>query len=200
MTTSTIHHIADAIALFDGLFANTYQTQLVRGGDEPIYLPADKEHARHRVVFARGFFASALHEISHWCIAGEHRRGLEDYGYWYLPDGRDADQQKAFEAAELAPQALEMIFSQACNLRFHVSVDNLGEVHVDREAFYHSVKARAARFKVEGLPKRAQAFEAALDTFYRQKQSLEDAIETGRARLLPGADMPEQPVLDFLVR
>ncbi|WP_417667272.1 elongation factor P hydroxylase, partial [Pseudidiomarina sp.] len=41
-----------------------------------------------------------LLEMSHWCIAGEKRRQLEDYGYWYLPDGRDAQQQHAFEQAE----------------------------------------------------------------------------------------------------
>lgn len=198
MTTSTIHHIADAIALFDGLFADTYLTRLVRGGDEPIYLPAGEDCVHHRIYFARGFFASALHEISHWCIAGPRRREMEDYGYWYLPDGRDADQQKAFEEAELTPQGLEMVFSQACKLPFHVSVDNLGEARVDREAFCHRVAARAARFKEEGLPKRARAFEAALDAYYRQGQSLAAAIDAGRAKLLPRADMPER--LDFSVR
>ena len=72
----------------------------------PIYLPADAAHPRHRIIFARGFYASALHEpeIAHWCIAGEQRRLLElittDYGYWYEPDGRDAITQAAFEIDE----------------------------------------------------------------------------------------------------
>ncbi|MFW6346646.1 MAG: elongation factor P hydroxylase, partial [Halomonas sp.] len=106
------HRLEEIIALFDGLFAERYRTRLVRGGDEPLYLPADDETPFHRVIFARGFFTSALHEISHWCIAGARRRRLADYGYWYLPDGRDAAQQRDFEAVEVAPQALERLFSE----------------------------------------------------------------------------------------
>ncbi|MDI8993212.1 elongation factor P hydroxylase, partial [Salmonella enterica subsp. enterica serovar Anatum] len=41
-----------------------------------IYLPADAQVPYHRIVFAHGFYASALHEISHWCIAGKARREL----------------------------------------------------------------------------------------------------------------------------
>src|SRR5690606_39383874 len=52
------------------------------------YLPASEPDGLARVVFAHGFFASALHEIAHWCIAGDYRRTLHDYGYWYCPDGR----------------------------------------------------------------------------------------------------------------
>ena len=172
-------HIADVITLFDGLFSHSYGTRLVRGGEEPLYLPADDECPHHRVIFARGFFASALHEISHWCITGPRRRELEDYGYWYLPDGRDADQQAAFEAVEVAPQALEMLFSQACGLRFHVSVDNLGDIEVDRDGFRARVESRAQRYEREGLPDRAEAFRTALLTYYRQGATLEAAITRG---------------------
>ncbi|ATJ81899.1 elongation factor P hydroxylase [Halomonas beimenensis] len=180
-----IHRLEDVIALFDGLFLPTYRTRLVRGGDEPLYLPADAESPHHRVIFARGFFASALHEISHWCIAGARRRGLEDYGYWYLPDGRDAEQQRVFEAVEVAPQALESLFAAACGHPFHISVDNLGEVEVDREAFAARVSARAARYEREGLPRRAEAFRTALDAFYAEGASLDEAVAAGRARLAP---------------
>ncbi|WP_346299343.1 elongation factor P hydroxylase, partial [Halomonas sp. BM-2019] len=75
------HRLEDIIALFDGLFGETLATRLMRGGDEPLYRPADAECPYHRVIFARGFYASALHEIAHWCIAGSRRRRLEDYGY-----------------------------------------------------------------------------------------------------------------------
>lgn len=177
------HRLDDIIALFDGLFLPTYRTRLVRGGDEPLYLPADSEAPYHRVFFARGYYASALHEVSHWCIAGARRRGLEDYGYWYLPDGRDAKQQQAFEAAELAPQALESLFSVACGRRFNVSVDNLGEVEVDREAFRARVEERATRLEQEGLPKRARAFRAALECFYHYGLSCEQAIAHGQGQL-----------------
>ncbi|MGR4067546.1 elongation factor P hydroxylase [Halomonas sp. LR3S48] len=174
------HRLEDVIALFDGLFQQRFDTRLVRGGDEPLYLPADEESPWHRVIFARGFYASALHEISHWCIAGKARRQLEDYGYWYLPDGRNAEQQRRFEAAEIAPQALEMLFSHACGLCFHVSVDNLGgETEVDREDFHGRVAARAARFVSEGLPPRAEAFRIALAAFYQQGLAHDEAVQAG---------------------
>lgn len=173
------YHIDDVTALFDGLFATRYRTRLVSGGDEPLYRPAENAAACHRLIFIRDYFASALHEISHWCIAGERRRQLEDYGYWYLPDGRDADEQQAFEAAEVAPQALELLFSRACRRRFHVSVDNLGDVPVDREAFRERVEARAERYRREGLPARGEAFRAALEAFYRDAVPLDAAIAKG---------------------
>jgi len=160
------HDIADLIALFDGVFAASYRTRLVRGGDEPIYLPADTEHDFHRIVFAHGFFASALHEISHWCIAGESRRELEDYGYWYEADGRDAGRQADFERVEIAPQALESLFSEACGKPFQVSVDNLEGVDVDRRAFGLKVAARAERYCREGIPRRAWALIDTLEVFY----------------------------------
>ncbi|MFG6159972.1 elongation factor P hydroxylase [Halomonas sp. 1390] len=181
------HRLEDVIALFDGLFQPTFKTRLVRGGDEPLYLPADAVSPWHRVIFARGFFASALHEISHWCIAGARRRELEDYGYWYLPDGRDADQQRQFESVEVAPQALERVFAEACGLPFNVSVDNLGEVEVDREGFRARVEARAERYLREGLPSRAAAFRRTLAAFYREGESLEAAVVAGRALLEPVA-------------
>lgn len=179
------HRLEDIIALFDGLFQATYQTRLVRGGEEPLYLPADADSPWHRIIFARGFFTSALHEISHWCIAGARRRQLEDYGYWYLPDGRDDAQQRDFEAVEVAPQALEMLFSRACDLRFHISVDNLeGDAEVDRDAFLARVESRAQRYEREGLPRRAEALHAALEAFYRDGAPLAEAVATGRHRLL----------------
>lgn len=84
------HDYTNLIEMFNCTFLDSYNTELILGGDEPVYLPADDGHRQHRIVFARGYFASALHEISHWCIAGEERRLVEDYGYWYEPDGRNA--------------------------------------------------------------------------------------------------------------
>ncbi|WP_299259900.1 elongation factor P hydroxylase [uncultured Kushneria sp.] len=168
--------VEQLIALFNHVFSSRYQTRLVRGDDEPIYLPADDAHAHHRIVFAHGYFASALHEISHWCIAGAQRRLLEDYGYWYMPDGRDDSAQEAFEAAEIAPQAIEKILTQACGRHFNVSVDNLeGSAEVDRDAFAARVDARQQRYLVEGLPARAEAFRQALVALFSEGQSPEQA-------------------------
>lgn len=181
--------LEDITALFDGVFAERYQTRLIRGGDEPLYRPASAETPYHQVIFARGYYASALHEISHWCIAGEKRRQQEDYGYWYCPDGRNAEQQRAFEQAEIAPQALESIFTHACGRVFHVSVDNLGgDVEVDIEAFSARVEARAQHYLEKGLPARAGAFKEALERFYGHQETLNQAVAQGRA-VLDQADL-----------
>lgn len=178
MTSQQQEHyqVEQLITLFNHVFSSRYQTLLVRGDDEPIYLPADEDHAHHRIVFAHGYFASALHEISHWCIAGVRRRLLEDYGYWYMPDGRDDSAQEAFEAAEIAPQAVEKSLTLACARHFNVSVDNLeGSADVDRDAFAAKVEARRQRYLNEGLPVRAEAFRRALKGLFIEGQSPEQA-------------------------
>jgi elongation factor P hydroxylase len=50
---------------------------------------------------------------------------MQDYGYWYAPDGRSAEQQELFEQSEVKPQALEWMFSVACGQVFRLSTDNL---------------------------------------------------------------------------
>ncbi|WOE31368.1 MULTISPECIES: elongation factor P hydroxylase [unclassified Acinetobacter] len=97
---------------------------LVRGDFEPEYFPATPETPA-RIQFAHGFFNSALHEISHWTIAGPKRRLQADLGYWYAPDGRTEAQQALFEQVEIKPQAIEWLFAQAFGRKFRVSLDNL---------------------------------------------------------------------------
>lgn len=117
--------VDELIDLFNQLFRDSLNTILVKGDDEPIYLPADTENTHHRIIFAHGFFASALHEIAHWCVAGAKRREWVDFGYWYKPDGRTAEEQAEFEKVEVRPQAFEWIMSQAAGHRFNFSADNL---------------------------------------------------------------------------
>lgn len=153
------------IDLFNRTFGD-FNTRLVRGTDEPIYLPADHQTPYHRIVFAHGFFASALHEIAHWCIAGKQRRLLEDYGYWYCPDGRNQAQQAEFERVEIKPQAIEWAFTEAAGRRFQVSTDNLNGAPPNREAFTRNVEAQLNWYREHGFPERAARFIAALsDTF-----------------------------------
>ena len=134
------------MAVFARWFAHR-QTVLVRGDDEPQYYAKTAELPA-QIVFAHGFFASCLHEISHWCIAGQRRRGLDDFGYWYAPDGRDAAQQHEFEQVEIAPQALECLFTLALGKRFRVSTDNLNAIrHGERNTqFDHNVYRQALVF------------------------------------------------------
>lgn len=113
------------IDLFNSLFCASYNTRLISGGEEPEYRPADAQHPYNRIIFTRDYTSSALHEIAHWCVAGEARRQQLDYGYWYIPDGRNTQQQMLFEEVEVKPQALEWIFSEACGIKFSISVDNL---------------------------------------------------------------------------
>lgn len=68
---NSTHKYEQLIAIFDGCFADDFNTRLIKGDDEPIYLPADDDVPYNRIVFAHGFYASGLHEISHWCIAGK---------------------------------------------------------------------------------------------------------------------------------
>ena len=167
---SETHHYQQLIEIFDGCFAASLNTRLVKGEDEPVYLPADAQIPYHRIVFAHGFYASALHEIAHWCIAGARRRLLVDFGYWYCPDGRDAPTQRQFEQVEIKPQALEWLFCVAASFPFNVSCDNLnGNCEPDRIAFQCLVHRQVMHFLSEGIPQRAARFIEALHKFYQTR-------------------------------
>lgn len=118
---------------------------LIRGEDEPEYFPATEQQPA-RIQFAHGFFNSALHEISHWTIAGEQRRLLPDLGYWYAPDGRTQEQQALFEQVEIKPQAIEWMFAKAFGRKFRVSLDNLTGEGGDGSTFKDNVYAQVQRY------------------------------------------------------
>jgi len=138
------------ITTFNDLFEISENTILISGTDEPLYVPAKTTHEKHRIIFAHGFFASALHELSHWLVAGKERRKLEDYGYWYKPDGRTKLEQIAFEQVEIKPQALEWILSVACNHKFHFSADNLNGDSAISEEFKENVRLQAIEYLTMG--------------------------------------------------
>ncbi len=146
-------------------FGNSHRTRLLGGAAEPCYQPAQGEQRQHLLFYREDFFASALHETAHWCIAGEARRELPDFGYWYAAQGRSAAAQREFEAVEDKPQALEWFFSQACGASFQLSADNFdphsGEVP-DTSSFAQRVVAQALYWQRAGLPKRAEQFYCAL--------------------------------------
>ncbi|EXJ09837.1 elongation factor P hydroxylase [Nitrincola alkalisediminis] len=166
------HRVDDLIQIFKDCFEDTYQTRLVRGDIEPLYRPAQPGQDLHEIVFAHGFFSSALHEISHWLIAGPQRRLLEDFGYWYEPDGRTAAQQALFEQVEIKPQATEWILSDAAGYRFQVSTDNLNGEFKDNTEFKHSVYQQVCHYCEEGLPMRTEIFRNALAAFYDTPRDL----------------------------
>jgi elongation factor P hydroxylase len=161
-----LHSHQDLSALFNAAFTQTENTVLVKGDDEPIYIPAKNVAQNHQIVFAHGYFASALHEIAHWCIAGKQRRLLEDYGYWYSPDGREVEQQIEFEKVEVKPQAIEWAFSCASGKPFSVSTDNLNGTPVNVHDFHVAVKKQVLLYLESGFPSRASQFIDVLHKFY----------------------------------
>jgi elongation factor P hydroxylase len=166
-------NIQDLQIIFNKTFKSSYRTVLTFGADEPFYQTAKNKEDHHKIICRSDFFASALHEISHWCIAGEERRKKDDFGYWYNPDGRNLQEQALFEKFEVKPQALEWIFSQACSRPFKVSVDNLSLDEYDPSLFKEKVYAQVLEYKRIGLPGRAKDFAQSLEDYYgKPKESL----------------------------
>jgi elongation factor P hydroxylase len=164
--------VDDLVGLFNECFVKTERTELCHGAEEPIYLPSDDQCSLARVVSTLDYFSSALHEVSHWCIAGEKRRTLIDYGYWYEPDGRDEATQALFEKVEVKPQALEWIFSKACGVNFRLSVDNVALPELKPSAFFiDAVTQQANRYLEQGMPARGRVFMEALVAFYGTQES-----------------------------
>ena len=154
------------VRIFNGLFTDSFNTRLEGGGDEPIYLPANDACDYHRLVFRSDYVSSALHEISHWCIAGEQRRQLEDFGYWYNPDGRTKSQQRTFEQVEIKPQAMEWMFSVAADHGFNISADNLSANIGASQNFVVSVVSQVKAWCEVPMPDRSLEFTRALSEYF----------------------------------
>jgi elongation factor P hydroxylase len=175
------HRAEDIIRIFNQCFSETYFTELVGGNPEPEYVPAhlrasavkdEKGLAKHAILFTKDYYASALHEISHWCIAGDARRQQLDYGYWYCPDGRTEAQQCEFEKVEVKPQALEWLFAEAAGFPFRPSFDNLNGSPVDAKGFADNVHLQAIGYLENGVNDRSRLLISALLQHYRQENSL----------------------------
>ena len=146
--------------LFNQEFAESDTTELIGGAAEPYYEPG----SLNRIYFRADYVRSALHEVAHWCVAGSRRRQLPDYGYWYSPDGREAEQQQAFFAVEARPQAVERCFCEAIGIPFSPSVDNVGAQIEPQQlcCFEARIQEWCDQFAHTGLPPRAARFITAL--------------------------------------
>jgi len=166
---STAPHCTSVLEqVFARCFEDRWNTRLRGGACEPYYEPSSNPQVQASLFYREDFFASALHEIAHWCIAGSKRRQLPDFGYWYAPQGRSAKEQANFEAVECKPQALEWIFSRACNYPFRPSIDNVqddGELP-KTNSFKQGIAEQAMRWQFAGLPDRAMIFFTALSELY----------------------------------
>lgn len=175
----SLHRYQDLVQIFDACFGASHNTQLVKGGCEPLYLPSHTKldgyvtRPYHQIIFAHGFFRSALHEIAHWLVAGAQRRQRVDYGYWYEEDGRSAAQQVQFEQVEVRPQAIEWILTRSCGHKFCVSIDNLNGEMTNPEPFKRAVAAQAQQIIDEGLSVRMSVLQRSLASHYGQSNALD---------------------------
>ena len=160
------------ITCFDTVLGEKFETELVGGGLEPIYLPKSMGRPKARIVFSHDYFSSALHELAHWCVAGDERRMQEDYGYWYEPDGRNSEQQRVFELVEVKPQATEWLLSKACGVKFRISADNLSANALPSFHFKKAIYEQVQLFCGGKLPKRTQILVEGLAECFLQSDVL----------------------------
>lgn len=137
-------------------FLPHYHTLLRGGYEEPFYVaPAQDRPAE--IQFTHDYYRSALHELAHWCVAGAERRKIDDYGYWYAPDGRTQQQQEEFFKVEVKPQAIEWALSLICGVKFDVSVDNLSNTVSGADAFKQAVREQLSVYLENAFPARTEA-------------------------------------------
>lgn len=171
------HNARDLEALFHHCFFEDHATVLVGGYSEPLYLPARDNRGVSQLQYRENYFSSALHEVAHWCIAGQERHALIDFGYWYEPDGRDVQQQADFEQVEIKPQALEWVFSVAAGAPFQISSDNLQAGQIgDSSDFVDAVYQQVQCFISGALPIRGELFTKALMACYRTDDPLDETL------------------------
>jgi len=106
------------------LLAPVFPTLTIQGGaDEPFY-KAPTETEKAVLYFRENYPRSLLHELAHYCLAGDRRRKLDDFGYWYSPCGRSAEEQTQFELVEARPQGLEKAMCEIVGIKFSPSTDD----------------------------------------------------------------------------
>lgn len=179
MTIAPQHSCQELQHIFRQCFSHSHNTVLQGGAEEPLYSPASDKQDHHVITFTRDYYASALHEIAHWLVAGETRRQQEDYGYWYAPDGRSNEQQLAFEQVEIKPQALEWMLSRAAGFRFRVSADNLQSGLGASPEFKQALYQQVLSWCQGGLGSRSKTLIDALSDFY----GCNDAYFSGQYQL-----------------
>jgi elongation factor P hydroxylase len=165
------------ITLFNQLFLVQENTVIQGGASEPFYQAAT-QGSPAVIYFREDFLSSALHEIAHWCIAGRSRRNKDDYGYWYEPDDRSAEQQLEFEKVEVKPQALEWTLALACNHKFHFSADNTNENIQVSDSFKDKVMALKDNYLAgKNLPSRARQLITELERAFNGNKQQEQNID-----------------------
>ncbi len=134
------------------------QLTIVGGADEPFY-KAPTESSGGILYFRSNYPRSLLHELAHYCLAGERRRQLDDFGYWYIPTGRTAEEQRRFEAVEARPQGLERAMCTIIGLKFTPSLDDFSG-RPPSESFLAELDATYQEMMTTPPPTAKQALDA----------------------------------------
>lgn len=173
--------------LFDHCFLETFQTRCLGGAREPVYLPGDATGTA-QLCYREDHAASALHEISHWCLAGAQRRQRVDFGYPYIDAPRSLVQQVTFLRCEVRAQALERLFAELVNVPFRCSFDDVDDRFVQlRPGFAAAVDSVHAQLQRQKLPARAAQFASALSALH-SRVTLPSGSVNGAVRTCPTAD------------
>lgn len=106
------------------LLSNVFPDLIIKGGAEEPFYEAPKGDSKAILYYRSNYPRSLLHEICHYCLSGEKRRQLDDFGYWYFPCGRSADEQLQFEQVEARPQGLEKLMCEIIGITFIPSLDD----------------------------------------------------------------------------
>ena len=149
--------------IFNSCFETSHRTILIGGGKEPIYRPGLDSSELNKIIYRQDFYASALHEAAHWCIAGKERRKKPDFGYIYQ-ETRCLKDQIDFCNLEAKPQALESIFHDAIGSdSFTPSLDGIEFQNDSRlvEEFSKIIQLEKIRY-LKRMPPRAKIFAASL--------------------------------------
>ncbi len=147
--------LSELLALLNDQYLNAYETTIVGGHEEPFYRAFDGQNGA-QIQFSHDYIRSALHELAHWCVAGEQRRKMDDYGYWYAADGRDQEQQNAFYQVEVKPQTIEWAFSLVIDVDFEPSVDNLDNQVQGAADFAQALNQQMLAYLQQGFSPRVE--------------------------------------------
>lgn len=63
-------------------FARIFPCLIIKGGAEEPFYAAPRMSVNAIIYFRSNYPRSLLHEMSHYCLAGDRRRKLDDFGYW----------------------------------------------------------------------------------------------------------------------
>ena len=122
-TTSLIFEQALLDAVIRALKQIFPDLRVEGGAPEPFY-QAPKKNSPAILFFRDDHIRSLFHELAHYSLAGSKRRTIDDFGFWYVPCGRDTYEQQRFEEVEARPQGLEKLFCEIWHIPFSPSLDD----------------------------------------------------------------------------